>query len=449
VSAAALLTELRTRGVRLRRRDDQLVCVGALPEELTPRVRDSKNQILEILDEEAHTFRAVLGRAGTGKTYMVRSMAEADRSMVLTATTGIAAVNLGSGTINALLGYFDTESLKDAYVSQRLHGRLRKLADSGLTHVVVDEVSMMDGDQLTLLVRAIDFVNRVREGRRRLRLTVVGDWAQLPPVKAPFAFESPEWPRFEAGTTVLTEVKRQTDRDFIEALNTTRRGDGRGAVGFFRPLLHEAQDTEFDGTTIMGRNDKVAAHNQLRLDKLPGARIAFHAYRWGRQLPEWRKEIPDVLELKEGAVVMILANRRLSRESPDFVYANGDLGTLLGQDPSGQAVVRLQRNGEDVPVETVEREAYRPTGRKGAPKEVDGLITYMPLRCAYATTAHKGQGLTLDRVQVDLRDYFLCNPGSLYVALSRARTAQGLRLVGTPSEFIARCQADPRVRRWL
>jgi len=40
----------------------------------------------------------------------------------------------------------------------------------------VDEVSMLDGEQLTLLVRAIETVNRTREERRRVRLTLCGDF---------------------------------------------------------------------------------------------------------------------------------------------------------------------------------------------------------------------------------------------------------------------------------
>jgi ATP-dependent exoDNAse (exonuclease V) alpha subunit len=73
----------------------------------------------------------------------------------------------------------------------------------------------------------------------------------------------------------------------------------------------------------------------------------------------------------------------------------------------------------------------------------------MPLRVAYGCTTHKSQGLTLDRVQVNLRDSFFRTPGMMYVALSRARTAAGLRIVGNQAGFVERCRIDPKVRPWL
>jgi hypothetical protein len=55
----------------------------------------------------------------------------------------------------------------------------------------------------------------------------------------------------------------------------------------------------------------------------------------------------------------------------------------------------------------------------------------------------------LDKVQVNIRDHFFKSPGMLYVALSRARTAAGLRLVGSPGAIVERCTTDPRLRGWL
>ena len=82
-------------------------------------------------------------------------------------------------------------------------------------------------------------------------------------------------------------------------------------------------------------------------------------------------------------------------------------------------------------------------------KEIIGVISYMPLRCAYGCTVHKTQGLSLDRVQVNIRDPFFRQPGMLFVACSRARTADGLRLVGDARGFGERCTVDPRVREYL
>ena len=68
---------------------------------------------------------------------------------------------------------------------------------------------------------------------------------------------------------------------------------------------------------------------------------------------------------------------------------------------------------------------------------------------AYATTVHKSQGLSLDNVQVMFGNHFFKTPGMLYVALSRSRSPEGLRLVGSAGQFVGRCTVNPVVRSWL
>jgi ATP-dependent exoDNAse (exonuclease V) alpha subunit len=71
---------------------------------------------------------------------------------------------------------------------------------------------------------------------------------------------------------------------------------------------------------------------------------------------------------------------------------------------------------------------------------VTATVIQFPLTLAYATTIHKSQGATLDEVWCDLRS--LWEPGQAYVALSRLRSAEGLKLVGwNPRSIIV----DPKV----
>ena len=68
-------------------------------------------------------------------------------------------------------------------------------------------------------------------------------------------------------------------------------------------------------------------------------------------------------------------------------------------------------------------------------------ITALPLKLAWALTIHKCQGMTLDYVCAHVGRCFA--PGQLYVALSRARTLEGLQVVG----FDARAaRAHPAVK---
>lgn len=416
---------------------------------------DLKHEERRSREDLGPTFEVVMGSAGTGKTWLMKDRQQKTRGVVLCATTGIAAINLGGTTINALLGYYDTKSLKETFLNGFLQSRLRKLRASGVTRYVIDEVSMFDGNALDLLVRAVDEVNesRVSSYDPEVKITLVGDFAQLPPVKAPFAFNAEMWDRFEENTTTLTEIRRQTEKDFILALQAARRGDGAAALEYFRDRMVTEKQEDFQGPTILAMNEEVDRYNKLKLASCPGEWLSLQNTKEGRQRGEW-KNIPDRIDLKTGAQVMVLANRR-DIETKEYLYVNGDLGTLEGVDELGEQpypVVKLHRTGKLQIVQPVQREFLVPTGNTGARKDrftVEGTITYYPLRLAYASTVHKTQGLSLDRVQVSIANHFFSNPGSVYVALSRARTPDGLRLVGTPDMFIQRCNADPKVKRFL
>ena len=434
-------------------------------------------------------FCFLCGAAGSGKTFAVKEWAARDGGrggLELCATTGIAAINCGGTTINALLGYFDTKSLQESYTNGFLTARLGRLWRAGVKRLVLDEVSMLDGDQLTYLVKGIEEVNgrgyvlgtwteEDEAAPPAMGLTLVGDFAQLPPVNGAFAWESPEWGRFAEQTITLSEIRRQADPAFIEALRQARLGNGAAVLTYLRANggIHADTDDAFEGPTLMAKNATVDRYNWIRLTRVQGTDLYYESHREGKQRAEWGNPdkppqtwgIPLRLHLKVGALVMILANLRREGPPPQpFVYVNGDLGEVVDGDEQ-TAIVKLQRTGAEVEVHYVRREVLIPCDAarrrelrdqgktelitENGKFEIVGWIAYMPLRVAYASTVHKSQGLSLDRVQVNIRDAFFKTPGMLYVALSRARTGAGLRVVGSEAALIERCVADPRLRPWL
>jgi hypothetical protein len=404
-------------------------------------------------------FQFVTGPAGCGKTYLARQWGLHDKGFLLCATTGIAAVNLGDAvTVHSTLKFFDTASLEENFVSGHLQARMRKLRASGITRYGIDEVSMMPARVLTTLTHAIEELNSdaaVDMGHEpQIGITLIGDFLQLPPVKEEYAFQSPEWPKYEAHMLKLSTTYRQTDPDFIRALRAVRLGQPEEAMDVLGPHIQPSLDMRFDGTTILSKNLQVDRFNKLRHQELAGDVLTYKNTITGKPLPEWEKNIPMFVGLKRGAKVMILANKYLDMGGGErlLLYANGDTGTFVDGDPRTKvAHVQLNRSGEVVPVTYNIRQNLLPTGAKGKKKDryqVLGEVEYMPLRLAYASSVHKSQGLTLDQVQVDISDPFFAAPAMVYVALSRGRSLEGLRLVGNPALLLKRCTVDPLVERW-
>lgn len=420
----------------------------------------------------------ICGVAGSGKTFaQVKAVAEDPSYGILSAVTGIASVNLGAITVHSLLKYSTTAVLRDHFLTGALQRVIHPLAKR-VRRLIIDEVSMADAEQLDLWYRGVEEANRYVDVPTPMGITLVGDFAQLPPVKARWAFEASCWERFAEHTTRLTKVWRQDGGPFLDALNLTRRGKGNAAVEVLTAAgaaFHSALDTEFEGTTILPRNDQVGRYNQMALDRLPGKPFRVASRRWGRQHSEWGQNtrtkewgIPPEVELKLGAYVMLLAN------APDFEYVNGDCGWITeyssdechigiklvrtqqeiyltplvrGVEHSdrpepwqGESVVKSQDDGGWLP---------RPHYRGRVKRWVTGQVEYWPLRLAYASTVHKSQSLTLDRVQCDIRNHFFGSPGMAYTALSRCRSLAGLRIVGQPDVLAKRIAIDERVRPWL
>lgn len=438
--------------------------------DLDDEFADYEAQVIETTGDRAVEVGFTTGAAGCGKTHFWREKIKDDpKAGVLCATTGIAGVNLGSITLNSLLGYFDSDSLNELYLQGRLTKKLAELSKQYL-NIVIDEVSMMPAEQLDTLVRAADEVAGYKTVSHPIGIQLTGDFCQLPPVKGKWAFDAQCWPRFEANVTRLTKCWRQNDAKFLEAINLVRSGNGRAGAEALKATAvtwANGRDMEFRGTTIVAKNAEVDRHNFLALQKVQGQALQVTSSRWGKQRGEW-KNIPDTLDVKIGAYVMILAN-----DSPNFTYANGDCGVIEDYDATRRTFkIKLVRNGLSVYVPEIvrtfevkttdntwanpatwnprewykEKREFKVEGRKAYGV---GQVKYPPIRLAYAATVHKTQGLSLDLVQMDVRDAFFGWPSMCYVALSRARTPEGLRIVGGLDVFANRTKIAPEVLRWL
>jgi len=424
----------------------------------------------------------ITGPGGSGKTSAIQlRIALGEQGLKLSSTSGISAVNLGEGvsTINSVLGFFDEASAKDRWVSGRLTQAFDRLMRDGVQELVIDEISLLSAGVLDCVWKAAEEASERMQGVKKdwkpFRITCTGDFCQLPPVKAAkWAFEADCWSAFmaEGAFTRLTKVHRQSDPNFLTAMALARAGDGPAAVEAllaagveFAPTINDG----FQGSTLVGKNDEALRFNSLRLGSLPGGLLAAKSSRWlagDTSAPSEWKHIPEALHLKIGSLVMLKTN-----SLPDFQYANGDLGTIVAWDaPSRMWQIKLQRTQEVVSIGRVTRQLVQkdlPPWFKETAIDLDharekrlpfpnwegkwilGECTYFPFKLAYAATIHSSQGLTLDSVQVDCRNHFTGEPSMMYVALSRARTPGGLRIVGTPEKLAKRIKSHVKAAQWI
>jgi ATP-dependent exoDNAse (exonuclease V) alpha subunit len=424
----------------------------------TSKLELDQNAVDALLNKK---FGFLTGLAGTGKTTLINEIKRLyPRRFELCATTGIAAVNLGSKTLHSTLKFFDVKSLENAWREGLLHMNLRKVR-AHYDILGIDEASMLGAEMLDFIVNAIDDINNDNTGKE-LGLWLFGDLCQLPPINMKYIFHSDYWERFEQNTVRLTKVWRQDNKEFMDAINLIRANKGIAAMQLMQKCgvkFTSAVDDKFEGTTLIPNNNDVDSYNDKRLQDVPGNLIRNVNIPKGVKDNSWDKLIPTELRTKIGAYVMILSN-----DIQEWRYVNGDCGYIRAYDPIEEIFdIELKRTGDTVKIRRIKREnfsskepekwqstpTFQPYHDHQSGDWVIGVINYHPIRLAYASTIHKSQGLSLDMVQIDSRPKFFSYGSMGYVSISRARTPEGLVLVGDPVNIGRKISMNKEVMRYV
>lgn len=377
------------------------------------------------------------GRAGTGKTTFLRKVRKmVNKQFITLAPTGIAAILAGGETIHSFFG------LPMSICVPGTMGKLSEARIHVLLHadtIIIDEVSMLRCD----IVDAIDFtlrcILRTTQPFGGKQVIFVGDLFQLPPVvpQGPerdllhdiyqtddfFFYKADAIKRIRLVQLEFQKVYRQgNDKQYLKILENVR-------VNKVTPenIMHlnqrvKAPQSE-DGMFItLASTNKIADKvNQKRLENLDSEEFVYEGTIEGI-FDDKRLPVPLSLRLKVGAQVMFARNDTQKR------WANGTLAKVvkLGQK---EVCVALD-NGKIYSVPYVSWNSIRyeyDREERRLKEKVIGSFTQIPLKLAWAITIHKSQGMTFDRIALNLSQGLFAD-GQLYVALSRVRTLSGLFL---------------------
>jgi ATP-dependent DNA helicase PIF1 len=403
---------------------DFKVTVSLLSDLLKSLAKDLNEEQTVGLDLLSGTDNVFLtGGAGTGKSHLLKTyLRGVDKdAMPILASTGAAAVLVGGRTFHSFFGLGILEGGAEATIERATKDRrvIRRLKKAGA--IIIDEISMISGQTLAVAEQIARNARNSSSPWGGLRVVAVGDFAQLPPItrgssKRDWAFLSPTWSISEFKNIHLKTIMRaRNDSEFCLALHDARRGELSARLENILEWrqIHPSDEDE-DATRLYARKVDVEKINQDRLEKIGSTSVFFKTAYHGdeRYLKTLRTQapIPEVIEVKKGAFVMLRQN------DPKGRWVNGSLGHVEYVDDDGLEIKLLK--GNTVEVEPVSFSMLDADGN-----EVASAKNY-PVSLAYAITIHKAQGATLDKIVASLAG--LWEPGQAYVALSRVTASTGL-----------------------
>ncbi|KAG7099567.1 hypothetical protein E1B28_001399 [Marasmius oreades] len=374
------------------------------PQSTSTQLRDTdvivlspeQEEVLKLMKNEKSVFYT--GSAGTGKSVLLREIIKwfkaSRKNLAITASTGIAAVNIGGTTVHSWAGIgLGLDPPKD--IATKFFTNAQRFADvlkrwHQVDALIIDEISMLDGnlfDTLEYLAR------RIRESDLPfggIQLILSGDFCQLPPVpsrgqqgsskESCFTFEARSWEECVGPPIVLQKVFRQKDQHFVDMLNSMRFGHlDSSAVSAFHALSREVVYTDgIEPSELFPTRQEVDRANSTRLNKLQSEEVIYQAQDIpgtdadGNQVP-WatassllnRLIVPKILSVKVGAQVMLVKNLF------DHGLVNGSIGkiesfrTVLDAVEQGRTVgtTRSEGSGQDVSLENDPSVARLPRGR--------------------------------------------------------------------------------------
>jgi ATP-dependent exoDNAse (exonuclease V) alpha subunit len=414
-------------------------------------ITEEFKEALKLLNNPENNFIFLTGKAGTGKSTLLRLFEQTSPSRcVLLAPTGIAALNIGGQTLHSFFkikpgNLLDLKNLK----------KLSRRAINSFDTLIIDEVSMLRAD----LLDAVDYILRAGSAVQKpfggKQVILCGDIYQLPPVEEGrenglfglfnSVYQSPYF--FDSNVARLAPLKvfelhrifrQQEGGAFANLLNKIREQQiTQAELDMFLNIRQHGGKPPADTIILTPTNAVAASRNNACLYALEGKAYSYQAH-LSESFEKKQTPADKTLTLKKGAKIMLLVNGKF--------WVNGDIGFVhdIGPDYIEISLRGFTHRVEPHTWQDVKYEYNPQTARLET--AVRGTFTQYPLKLAWAITIHKSQGLTFDNIYLDMGAGSFA-PGQTYVALSRARTLEGVYL--KRGIYLRDIKTDGRIKEFL
>lgn len=362
----------------------------------------------------------LMGSGGTGKSTLIKYLThicnQQNISIGITASTGSAAVLIDGKTVHSYLGIGLAKESPKALASTLFYKYPKKATElKNLQILLIDEISMIDGNLLTKISAFLSIVRRDERHFGGLQIILSGDMYQLPPVQGILVFKSDIWEELDFTKHILTKIYRQeNDMDFQEILERAKLGAITDEdIKILKSCKGQHFTDDIKPTCLYPTNAKVDLVNNQEYDLLKENEMEYKTLYSNKESKSYCDNIgiPQILKLKIGSQVMVTRN-----VNSELKLANGTRGVVVDMFPQYVVIRTLYGNREIKQFECINE------------NDKNLMYSIIPLKLAWAVTIHKAQGVTLDCCKIDIGDSLFAY-GQAYTALSRVKDLKGLCVI--------------------
>jgi transcriptional regulator with PAS, ATPase and Fis domain len=400
----------------------------------------------------------ILGKAGCGKSHLIKQFTSKRDDIIIVAPSGIAAKNIGGMTIQS---YFSIRPFTYTIDNNILkHSMKKKEIIMNCNILLIDEISMIRCEILDIVDKVLRIIKNNSLPFGGMKLLFFGDMCQMEPVVQDKeknklneiypdcngdynfynAYVMNENNYFNESFNIFQieeDFRHKDDTVFMKILNTIRFG--KITPNSLEILNKQYRDEDFFNeeyqylTVTKSKAETINDHFMNRITENTynsAANFTITNSDYTGDVFKIKHQFCLNLKMKVGMKIMFIKNDGYTN---GYRWVNGTIGkikSIICDNNINQVdsvIIEIIGKG-DIEVKRVMTILKDNLYEESTEFEEVGTIEQFPIVPAWAICIDKSQGLTLDKIAVVLE--IANRPNQVYVALSRAKKLSDIILLG-------------------